>query len=705
MLASLAFLLCAWTGGHATAHPRDAQVYIEFPDVPAIAKAYPRAPLAMLLADPALRKLLPRSAGEEATAPSLASQLLSALAPDATIDVDATKQVWSALASASASIRGLGADAKENLGVELVLEFHDEAAATRAAEWLDLVLPRAPAVSSSAASAKDAALERSPDIVERSIALPVSGGTPLAVWQARRAERLVFGYGSSSAEAWLARERAPADKEAPRELWSAAPEWTPSSGTTVLRAQLALDAPEIAHDAVTSALLDEALLGFAPFVGSRGCWRVELRGDRFMTEGATTRTHPAPADERVCCERAVSTSVAKLVPASAVGAWIASVRPARIESLLRGVIPAAKEPDETDSARVLPALAPALGANAALSLMPITNLQLLVPPLVLELELQDATAFDAAWPAWSEALLRAQPAWSMQKKNYHDVPLYVFRSTSESEADGGSGLGPLTLGMIQPSIAVFPDRLLITMSPSIARSEIARREKNPDERHALASSKLPDDVVDAGTIDWGGLLGKLYDAARGLLPLIAQNAGSLPFDPAALPPAATWTRYFRPSLAWTRRVGDRYVHYAEYSLGPETPIALAVLAGSVARSFGAKNSSTKPAGEPVPAHAATTASAPMIEQTSTEKSLRDLAVGISVYRSVHGGACPGELAALTQPADGFPRGFLDTQVVPQDGWGRAFSYSRGDDGRSYRLWSLGPDGVDHSGAGDDVRLP
>lgn len=37
-----------------------------------------------------------------------------------------------------------------------------------------------------------------------------------------------------------------------------------------------------------------------------------------------------------------------------------------------------------------------------------------------------------------------------------------------------------------------------------------------------------------------------------------------------------------------------------------------------------------------------------------------------------------------------------------DGWGRPFVYERGPDGRSYRLYSMGPNGVDDHGAADDA---
>ena len=60
---------------------------------------------------------------------------------------------------------------------------------------------------------------------------------------------------------------------------------------------------------------------------------------------------------------------------------------------------------------------------------------------------------------------------------------------------------------------------------------------------------------------------------------------------------------------------------------------------------------------------------------------------------------------LLRGTDSFPDGFLPGGKVPQDGWGRELHYERAPDGSGYALRSLGPDGIDQQGAGDDVRLP
>ena len=56
-----------------------------------------------------------------------------------------------------------------------------------------------------------------------------------------------------------------------------------------------------------------------------------------------------------------------------------------------------------------------------------------------------------------------------------------------------------------------------------------------------------------------------------------------------------------------------------------------------------------------------------------------------------------------QPTESYPRGFLDGPSLPADGWGRPYVYAVDEGGAGYRLRSVGADGVDQGGEGDDVR--
>ena len=91
-------------------------------------------------------------------------------------------------------------------------------------------------------------------------------------------------------------------------------------------------------------------------------------------------------------------------------------------------------------------------------------------------------------------------------------------------------------------------------------------------------------------------------------------------------------------------------------------------------------------------------------QTITLHVLRELKTGIAVYRSQNG-RVPARLEQLLEPTDAFPKGFLSSSEVPRDAWKHAFVYSAEPDGKKYKLRSLGPDGIDQQGGGDDVLAP
>ena len=63
---------------------------------------------------------------------------------------------------------------------------------------------------------------------------------------------------------------------------------------------------------------------------------------------------------------------------------------------------------------------------------------------------------------------------------------------------------------------------------------------------------------------------------------------------------------------------------------------------------------------------------------------------------------PEALTALLQKTPAYPGGYLEGGSVPQDAWGQAFVYALSDSG--YTLWSIGANGIDDGGAGDDLTV-
>lgn len=99
-------------------------------------------------------------------------------------------------------------------------------------------------------------------------------------------------------------------------------------------------------------------------------------------------------------------------------------------------------------------------------------------------------------------------------------------------------------------------------------------------------------------------------------------------------------------------------------------------------------------------------------RTATVVQMRTLMSALDRYRIDNNARLPSNeqgLAALIREPSGPPkpkrwRGpYLDTDELPRDGWDKDYSYAAADEGREYRLCSLGADGVE-GGVGHDADI-
>ncbi|MHC4377192.1 MAG: type II secretion system protein GspG, partial [Planctomycetota bacterium] len=95
---------------------------------------------------------------------------------------------------------------------------------------------------------------------------------------------------------------------------------------------------------------------------------------------------------------------------------------------------------------------------------------------------------------------------------------------------------------------------------------------------------------------------------------------------------------------------------------------------------------------------------PLDPASATDQTLLSIRVGLEAYRYDRGGAYPNELGDLLETNDQFPKGYVTEGLDLLDGWGRSFVYQPSDDGSTYSLRSLGPNGQDDGGTGDDIVL-
>lgn len=88
-----------------------------------------------------------------------------------------------------------------------------------------------------------------------------------------------------------------------------------------------------------------------------------------------------------------------------------------------------------------------------------------------------------------------------------------------------------------------------------------------------------------------------------------------------------------------------------------------------------------------------------------QNDLRAIKASITVYKISMGGY-PDSLADLLTPLDQFPQGAYPDGELPLDPWGNGYRYTMAEHPTKRRmmpkLWSLGPNGIDENGEGDDI---
>lgn len=699
MLSSLLVAALPLLGGdQRLLHAADSDLHIEVRDAKTAWAAYQAAPMLKLLGGEQMAKLgaLGKQLGW-----SLDSVMDGVLPVADPARPDDRFWPWSNATAVSFSVRGMESVAGDDMGGTLVVDFADEAAASQALLAMGALKDAAATRETISLGGRELDVVRyRTDMAQRSI----------AGWSVRDGTRVVAGMGGVE-PADVAALGADASCAAHPERYDDAG-LSPVAGAVVYRAWSDMDTIGAGADTAMLASLGEAqkwASGFLPFIGTRGKWRLELQGERFATESLVERIGPAREMDAMMGVGPVPAEASSWVPAEAAGAWTTTVATASFEQLLdRWLdVPAAGESG---------ALSSLVDSACAIYLMPYPALLQAAqspPRIVVAMKTTDPAAFQRAMDAKAAAVLKADPKQRVDTKPYRRQPTWVF--AAEEEADPAAAkpapqaAGPLGAfsadGLkMRPTVALMGDRVLVTLSPTIARSEIKRMLEDKERvPHPVAAMAI-DGAFETSTMDWAAMLGGLWDNARGLIPMLAQG-GDEPVDLALLPTSADLFAGFKPTRSWSRRIAREgapaLVHArTESSFGPETPLMMASLMFLGARSGDA-------AAEPVQVLETKPADAvPAADEAParTLKALRTAKTALAVYKS-QTNRYPASLDELIAGTEAFPDGFLPEKKVPVDGWGRAPVYKASADGSSYELRSTGPDGQDQSGGGDDVKAP
>lgn len=427
-------------------------------------------------------------------------------------------------------------------------------------------------------------------------------------------------------------------------------------------------------------------------------WRMQLAGDRFVTESFSATANIDDPLVKAFAADPIPASVWRFVPPDAIGAFVSSFDAGGLyDGLMAGFgasnlesgasfLSSVEERHGFDLERDIFS---SFGGGMAGYLLPISGL-VSIPGLVLVVDLDDEEAFkrglDGALSLLEE---EADGEFKVKYKPYRDTPLWTFYFE-------GAGGPP-----ISPSLTIIDGHLLFTLTATRAKREIKRMmalEDGDVGTHPLQDGdRIPVDATFAGYMDWAEFVGGLYTSGKAMAGLLA-GSGDIPFDPNDLPEADTFTHFFEPTILWSRPVEDGFYTRWDSSFGPETWLGLA--------GVGAGAFFTVTAGEKIREEENELAVVGGIDHEQAERETVDtldyLVRKLAVYK-IERSRYPATLEDLLRPTSKYPNGFLADGEIPNDGWGRAMVYRPVKSGADFELWSVGPDGIDQGGSGDDLR--
>jgi hypothetical protein len=719
-------------GDHAALHPAGANLYFEVPDITAARDAYGSTGLARLVADEEVAGLLSQLLGREQEQVGLGT--LAGLGVDAVgemLPVPGAEMLslMGDLHAASLSVSGLELD---GLTGELLAsgESPSEELSRRASRAelrgvMDFRTPEAAARVATIIRAEGSSETGSPAMGEwrRSATGDLAtdgagtwsvhvleGSAPrLSFWLREVGTRIDFAVGFEQELDGPAAIGTPLTEDpAFAASFGRLPE---GEGLVVLEEYSSIgdlgELPALAQmvpglGAMLSSDLGPVFARLLP--GGRGATRTRLVGDRFVTdefEAALAGTDGA----RLLGRAPLAADTYRLAPGDAAAAWAMTLDREGLNDLLVATLTdlGGADPEAFLSAfeddhgfRPDRDLIGAIAGDAVLYTMPFTGLGL--PKVFLAVELRDPDAF--ARTLERVAALAADEGAGLvivEQRPYRKRPFFSFTPTVGIE-DLTGDLGMLS-GLIsaQVAVGVLEDRALLSYNASWAKREMRRwltRDGVPPHPMAAEGAELPTGAYDHAVTDWGGLLASIYEGARGLLPMVAD---SLPFAPEDLPSPEVFTRHLRPTVSWSRVVDGGVHTHTESSLGPELSWILG--AGSV----GAALTFFDLGGEAdFEDRARELRDDDLLDPAElTRANLDVVRMGLQVHVAAKG-RYPARLEELRQSVEGFPEGILRPEQELLDGWGHPLHYEADAEGATYRLWSVGPDGVEQFGEGDDI---
>ncbi|GJM21894.1 MAG: hypothetical protein DHS20C15_18090 [Planctomycetota bacterium] len=263
---------------------------------------------------------------------------------------------------------------------------------------------------------------------------------------------------------------------------------------------------------------------------------------------------------------------------------------------------------------------------------------------------------------------------------------------------------PLAAMGVSPALSVRDGR--ITFSDNSGRlrgfldggmNDGPRLGSDPRFKAFAGALAMEGDLVTLSYSDTPSNFSTMYAQVSGFAPMLPMMMGSvqLPIDFSKLPREKSITQHLDIALAGGYRTeSGMFVQRSESSFSALEMLPLLAVAGLIG--FGQAEGI-----EPV-------IEAPEVDPADVARGdLRELKASMTVYK-IGTGDYPSSLDELVRPLEDFPEGaYTASDTLPSDPWGGAYRFSmEPSPSRSGRimpkLWSMGPNGIDESGEGDDV---
>jgi type II secretion system (T2SS) protein G len=290
------------------------------------------------------------------------------------------------------------------------------------------------------------------------------------------------------------------------------------------------------------------------------------------------------------------------------------------------------------------------------------------------------------------------------------VPVYYLRLKPEALPPEFAQVS-MFIGTIEPAFAISPDGwLVIGMNRSDVRA-IVRSGLQPEANNISSNEEAKsflDRAPDAAIrLAWSdprpavtATMG-MVQAATGLIGM-QMDPSMLPVDLTKMPSANAFNRHLRPSESFSWRDEDGMKSWSSGSFGMGDffgTVGYALPTAAMSMMIFAPMMNEVGAMEMVPAPPEHVDSDPV---SRTHAELARLQTGIIIYQILND-QYPANLDQLLESSeDGQPYIDAPQAGLRNDGWGNGFIYHP--TGNEFMLYSVGPNGQDEGGQGDDVTV-